>query len=223
MRAKCYVAPHVMQRQVPAPVEMPEGPEVFHLGLLVNAAGIPARTHGKHLFVYGQDWSFGLTGRVAFDGTTLTKVRAGRIYGGVEEEEAAGSSHRRLGVDFATGSQAEMAAVVRDVFMGSRKQLGALLLDQSHIAGIGVAWGSEVLHAAGGLDPSLSAKEQDLRGLASAMCAVRDAALAVYGSKVRSDPTADINGWFGNLYAVRTMKVYGCGTPVTTGGRTWWT
>ena len=192
---------------------MPEGIEVHHLGLMVQEAGIPATTHGKHLFVYGQDWSFGLTGRVAYDGTKLVKVDAGRIYGSVVDAPPV-----TLGVDFATGSLAALAAVVKDVFMGSRKQLGALMLDQTHIAGIGVAWGSEVLHAAGALHPGQPAKDQDLRGLAAAMCLVRDTALAEYAAKA----PRDINQWFAGLYAVRTMQVYGRGTPVAAGGRTWW-
>lgn len=192
---------------------MPEGLEVHHLGTMVRAAGIPARTHGKHLFVYDQDWSFGLTGRVHYDGTTLVKVNAGRIYGTVKTSETA-----TAGVDFATATLTNFSNVVRDVFMDSRKQLGSLLLDQTHIAGIGVAWGSEILHAAGRLHPGKPAKDQDLRGLAAAIVSIRDTALHSY----RSTHDLDINGWFECLYRVRTMVVYGKGTPVVAGGRTWW-
>jgi hypothetical protein len=184
---------------------MPEGLEVYLLGRLLQRAGLAPRTHGKHLFLEGEDWTFGLSGRVAFDGTTLTKVNAGRVFGSVQPE-----TPLDLGVDFATGTQEQLQAVVSNKFMGARKQLGSLLLDQSLIAGIGVAWGSEILAACGGLRPDVSAK-----------------ALAMYGEDHVRDMDMvtcqeAVNGWFRNLYDARHMAVYGKGTPCMTGGRTWW-
>ncbi len=195
---------------------------MYLLGRLLQRAGLAPRTHGKHLFLEGEDWTFGLSGRVAFDGTTLTKVNAGRVFGSVQPE-----TPLDLGVDFATGTQEQLQAVVSNKFMGARKQLGSLLLDQSLIAGIGVAWGSEILAACGGLRPDVSANAQDLRRLATAMVDVRTKALAMYGEDHVRDMDMvtcqeAVNGWFRNLYDARHMAVYGKGTPCMTGGRTWW-
>jgi formamidopyrimidine-DNA glycosylase len=195
---------------------MPEGLEVYHLACVLRARGVEpgARSIGKHLYVQGQDWTFGLSGRVNVVDGKLVKINTGRVYGTTTPEVPGASS--RLGVDFASAPETVLAGVVADQWMGSRRQLGSLLLDQDVVSGIGVAWGSEVLHAAGGLHPARPAKNQDLRGLASAMCRVRDAALAAYSV------VEEVDGWFDTLYAVRSMAVYKKGTPVEVGARTWW-
>ncbi len=193
---------------------MPEGLEVFFLGkLLREKAGVAAVTHGKHLYVDGQDWTFGLSGRVRFDGKTLHKVNSGRIYGDVVPGQ---DSKDKLGVDFATGSVDAFREVVTSVLARSRGKLGPLLLDQSVIAGIGVAWGSEILHVCS-LDPSKPSNAQDLSGLPEALCRVRDMALSRYDEHVTA-----VDGWFDSLYAVRHMEVYKKGKGIDVGGRTWW-
>jgi hypothetical protein len=199
---------------------MPEGLEVYHLARVLRASGVAPDAHsvGKHLYVYGQDWTFGLSGRVRLgpDGK-LQKVNTGRVHGSVVDLGVGDPCEPRLGVDFAWAAYDTLAAAVHGHWTGSRRLLGPLMLDQDVVAGIGVAWGSEILKAAGGLHPGRPAKDQDLRGLAAAMCRVRDAALAQYSDRVK-----DVDGWFDSLYAVRTMAVYKKGLPVEVGGRTWW-
>jgi formamidopyrimidine-DNA glycosylase len=133
----------------------------------------------------------------------------------------------KLGVDWCTATRAQLEAATSS-WTYSRKQLGALLLDQHIIAGIGVAWGSEILREAGHLRPELPAKIQSLCRLVEAMCAVRDKAWAVYVKAVDEcpDKVQFVNDWFENLYSVRAMEVYGktdgsCET-VKAGARMWW-
>ena len=198
---------------------MPEGLEVYHLAHVLRTTkgftGEQVTSWGKHLYIYDQDWSFGLSGRVAWapDSSKVIKVNVGRVYGSV----VSGNASYGRGVDFATATAEALHKAVAEMYMGSRRKLGALVLDQDLICGLGVAWGSEVLHRAGGLQPQEPAKDQDLRRLAAAMVSIRQEALDTYA---RAVPTMD--GWFDALYAVRRMEVYKRGTAVVSGGRTWW-
>jgi len=200
---------------------MPEGLEVFVLGRALLHAGLPpdrVDTHGKHLYVNGMDWSFGLWGRVHLDAEgVLTKVPSsgdGRT-GAVVPLDA--STRSKLGVDFATGTAAAFAAAIQP-WRRSKRPLGTLLLDQSGVAGVGVAWGSEML-ARCGLRPDKPANAQDLSPLAQTMVHVRDEALQTY---FQSPTWHEVNAWFHNLYATRHMAVYKKGTPVMVAGRQWW-
>lgn len=105
----------------------------------------------------------------------------------------------------------------------SRKSLGGLLLDQSQIAGIGVAWGSEILHMVE-LRPDIPAKSQDLTKLSNSIITIRDTVKNIYKDYVIKHEDIDkfINEWFDNLYNIRPIKVYKKGKPIETGGRTWW-
>ena len=209
----------MMTTQIDRCLSMPEGIEIFHLARSLRCVkGIAeAESWGKHLYIYGQDWTFGLSGRVAWrpEVNQLVKVNTGKVYGKVEECVAV---PLRRGIDFCSASEEQLDKAVAGLYVGSRKALGALLLDQDCISGIGVAWGSEILHRKG-LRPEVPASRQDLRGLSAAMAAVRDEALATYAAHAPDG----VEGWFDSLYAVRVMRVYKKGTPVTTGGRTWWT
>ena len=206
---------------------MPEGPEVFALAAALKALGTPAVSYGKHLFLphLQEDWSFGLSGRVALHDGVLTKVKAGLVNGRVDAARSISDvvNTHTLGVDWLTAPAAALQRVVRG-WGRSRKSLAALLLDQAEIAGVGVAWGSEVL-AAAGLDPRSSAVSQapHLERLAEALVRTRTAALEVYRNYVaRSDAEAVVNGWFRNLYGIRRMAVYKIGEPVVVAGRKWW-
>ncbi len=207
---------------------MPEGPEVYALAKAVAHLHIPCTARGKHLFVYDQDWSFGLSGTVQYhpDTHTLTKRATGHVAGGVVNESK--SDEDKLGVDFMTAT----ARALRNRLMeeaGSRKTLGALLLDQGVIAGIGVAWGSEIC-ARAGVTPSTKVLHVNVEELARAVVHVRDAVKALYDGVVDRQCTNAtacaefVNGWFKNLYSARegTLTVYGVGDKITVAGRNWW-
>lgn len=196
---------------------MPEGLEVFVLGQALQRAGVPAvETHGKHLYVHGMDWSFGLWGTVHLDTHgVLTKKPGDARTGSVVPMDV--DKRSQLGVDFATGTKSALALVMKP-WQGSKRNLGPLLLDQNVVAGVGVAWGSEIL-ARCGLRPDKPANAQDLSPLAQAMVDVRDQALKTY---LESSNWHDVNAWFRNLYAIRHMVVYKKGMPVTVSGRQWW-
>jgi hypothetical protein len=202
---------------------MPEGPEVHALVTGLTRAGVPCSSHGKHLFVDGKDFSFGLAGRVSLTGHQVQKVVKDRVPCGAVVPRK--SDEPLIGVNWVTATEAELR-VGTAAWRTSRKQLGALLLDQSLISGIGICWGSEILHAAGHLHPRLPAKDQDLHGLVDAMCAVRDRVLERYEAVLTAtkDPALFVNNWFHNLYAVRgdLLVVYKKGVEVPANGRVWW-
>jgi hypothetical protein len=196
--------------------DMPEGPEVHYLGLVLRGLGMAAQTWGKHLYIYDQDWTFGLSGTVRLDGDgRLHKVSAGHVPGSV----VAGTASFGKGVDFCTGTPDQFREVVHRVFACSKRALGPLLIDQAHIAGIGVAWGSEVLREAG-LAPHVACNAQAVTDgrLVDALVRVRDRALATYSAS-----GLPVAGWYRALYAVRDMTVYKTGTAMEVSGRTWWT
>jgi hypothetical protein len=209
---------------------MPEGVEVHVLARALVRAGIPCLAHGKHIYARGHDYSFGLVGRLRLErdatgALAIHKVVSPRVPSGAVEPEGPPRAAGAGNVDWATASAEELAAATAT--WGSRARcLGALLLDQSLVAGIGVAWGSEILHAAGALNPVLPANAQDLRRLVPSMCAVRDAAVERYAAALEAatDPVEFVNDWFHNLYAVRgdLLAVYKSGTVVMAAGRAWW-
>jgi len=127
---------------------------------------------------------------------------------------------RGLGVSWIHATEAELQEVVAK-WAGLKRTLGALLLDQSQISGIGVAWGSEILCKAG-LRPDIKACSQDLSNLVDTLLDVKNSVQQLY--KAELEKTCDIQGfinaWFNNLYAVRQMHVYKTGTPITVSGRT---
>jgi hypothetical protein len=216
---------------------MPEGPEVKALEMALARCGVPSRARAKALLVGGKRFTFGLFGRVRLvrdEGAgelRVIKVATPRVpCGDVVDAVDAGPRDDGEGkddaIDWVSASREQLRAATAQWATRS-KCLAALLLEQTPIAGIGLAWGCEILHAAGGLQPGVAANKQDLRRLVDAMCTVRDAAMACYTAAVASaaDPVELVNGWFKNLYASRAdlMRVYGKGsTQVRVGGRAWW-
>lgn len=191
---------------------MPEGPEVWIL-----AKALKMRSHGKHLILSEQEsWSFGLTGTVKLlDDGTLTKVETGKVYGSTSV------SNNKLGVDWMTSDINAMQNVVNK-WTTSKSSVASLLLDQTNIAGIGVAWGSEILHIANIL-PNKKGCDQDLSNLVLALSNTRDTIKEIYTTVLTQNHVHQfVNNWFFNLYAVRHMKMYKCGTPIRISGRTWW-
>ena len=212
---------------------MPEGPEVWILSQAINLFNSKFNTcaYGKHLIIKDIlegddiyfDWSFGLTGEVRInDANILVKHNVGAIYGEQDMSRFKEELLKGLGVSWIHASEEEFKKIIAK-WSGLKRVLGALLLDQSQIAGIGVAWGSEILFRAG-LKPDVKACEQDLSGLATVMIAVRDEITALYLSELTKteDVKGFINSWFNNLYKIRIMKVYKKGTQVKVSGRTWW-
>jgi formamidopyrimidine-DNA glycosylase len=212
---------------------MPEGPEVWILSQAINLYDSKFKTcaYGKHLIIEDKlendniylDWSFGLTGEVRInDNNILVKHNVGTVYGHNNMSRSKNELLDGLGVCWVHASDEELNRVIAK-WNNSKRVLGALLLDQSLIAGIGVAWGSEILHRIG-LKPDVKACEQDLSGLVSAMISVRDEITKFYFDELSkaNDVKNFIHSWFKNMYCIRIMKVYKKGTSIKVSGRIWW-
>lgn len=212
---------------------MPEGPEVHALAKAINFYFNDTKSketvvsHGKHLMLVEakEDWSFGLNGTVYIDSNNrLTKVNSGYVPGEVVKFDYT-NEVINSGVDWINCSKADLTDAINTHFVKSKKMLGPLLLDQSIIAGVGVAWGSEILHKAN-LLPNVKAYLQDLSQLADVMYTIGSEIRTIYGFHLLEMSTVElkdfINRWFTNLYEIRQMKVYKKGTQVTVGGRKWW-
>ena len=125
---------------------MPEGPEVWILSKMINNYYDDDNTTsiGKHLIINDiqEDWSFGLNGKVKInENNELVKIETGWIYGEKKQYE------KSIGLDWMTASKKELEEEVQK-WTKSNKKLASLILDQSKICGIGVAWGSEILYKA---------------------------------------------------------------------------
>jgi len=204
---------------------MPEGPEIWALAEALTASGVPAIAYGKHLLHDKHDIHFGLNGRAMLtaDGH-LQHVRTNGINGRVVPcaDLSEMISSNDLGIDWMTASPAALQRAISLAYR-SRKQLGPWMLQQKCIAGVGVAWASEIMHLAG-LIPNKPCSEQNLHHLAEAYVAIRDAVRSLYSEYVSSAASMKdfVYGWCENLYSHRDMKVYKKGTPVLASGRTYW-
>lgn len=210
---------------------MPEGPEVWILSHAINAFFKDEHTsesYGKHLFISDEDWSFGLTGHVRITDTNeIEKVNAGWLHGDKKPLQSCipYRTQCNFGANWMTSSKSELQREV-DKWKTSKKKLAGLILDQTKIAGIGVAWGSEILHKAG-LKPQVRTCDQDISELVDVMIKVREKVKKEYLHLFKEENKKDkvkefINGWFENLYEMREMKVYKKGTKIEVLGRTWW-
>ena len=210
---------------------MPEGPEVWILAHALRTRFSTAASSGKHVWVDGKEYTFGLFGGLRVDAEhRITHVQRGTVSGGVAEVVSIDIMNDvlELGPDWMTASEAAIAEAVA-LEVGRPKQLGAVLLDQTVLAGLGVAWASEVLHEAG-LLPDVRASHQNLSKLTPALLAVRERIRAVYlaewdavVSGCTGDPlVAFTRGWFQNLYSARVMAVFKKGQAVNVAGRTFW-
>lgn len=213
---------------------MPEGPEIWILSEAINKFYHTAKTvsYGKHLFIFNtndenlecEDWSFGLTGKVCIsDNNELIKLETGWLFGDkiIFQKCDYGSQIQKLGIDWMTSPPKYLENEINKWCKTSRK-LGGLLLDQSKISGIGVAWGSEILHRAG-LRPDIRVCDQDLSQLVNVMVDVREKIKQKYSEHVDELTCKEfINNWFDNLYEIREMQVYKKGTKIVMLGRSWW-
>ena len=201
---------------------MPEGPEVWILSKMINNYYNDDNTTsiGKHLIIKDmkEDWSFGLNGKVKInENNVLVKVETGWIYGDKKPFE------KSIGLDWMTASKKELEEEVQK-WTKSKKKLASLILDQSKICGIGVAWGSEILYKAK-LNPDLKACEQSLDKLVDSMIEIRiqieDTYINLYYDN-KDDLKELINDWFENLYKIRKMNIYKKGSKIHILGRSWW-
>ena len=201
---------------------MPEGPEVWILSKMINGFYSNDNTIsiGKHLIIKDmqEDWSFGLNGKVKInENNVLVKVETGWIYGDKKPFE------KSIGLDWMTASKKELEEEVQK-WTKSKKKLASLILDQSKICGIGVAWGSEILYKAK-LNPDLKACEQSLDKLVDSMIEIRiqieDTYINLYYDN-KDDLKELINDWFENLYKIRKMNIYKKGSKIHILGRSWW-
>lgn len=207
---------------------MPEGPEVWILSKAVNNfyKGNKTTSYGKHLFILdkSENWSFGLTGNVAFNDNhenELIKIENGWIDGNQVKYENLDCELNKFGIDFMTSNKILIRQQV-EKWIKSKKKLAALILDQTMISGIGVAWGSEILFKAG-LKPDIKACDQVLHNLADSILYIREQIKNIYENKLKEDgPKKVIEKWFNNLYDIRNMNIYKKGSKIMVLGRTWW-
>ena len=201
---------------------MPEGPEVWILSKMINNYYNDDNTIsiGKHLIIKDmkEDWSFGLNGKVKInENNVLVKIETGWIYGDKKPFE------KSIGLDWMTASKKELEEEVQK-WTKSKKKLASLILDQSKICGIGVAWGSEILYKAK-LNPDLKAYDQSLDKLVDSMIEMRiqieDTYINLYYDN-KDNLKELINDWFENLYKIRKMNIYKKCSKIHILGRSWW-
>ncbi len=209
---------------------MPEGPEVYILSKAINNHyGYNKTTSfGKELSIYnnnmssidGEIWSFGLSGKVQInDSNELIKITTDMISGTIKDIKL---KKKKEGIDWMSASKEDITTVVSS-WTKSKKKLAGLLMDQTLIAGIGIAWGSEILFLAN-LRPDLKACEQDLTQLAQSIFDIATMIKSIYDIVLTSNPDKKIfiNEWYQNLYKIREMRVYKKGEKIDVLGRTWW-
>lgn len=223
---------------------MPEGPEIWILSKSINLFYSTDNTlsYGKHLIVKDikENWSFGLNGKVGISPfNELVKIDGGWINGDNIKYTEYQDSIKELGLDWMTASKEELEKEV-DKWIKSKKKLAGLILDQSKISGIGVAWGSEILFKAD-LRPDIRACDQvlteggsGLNKLVNSMIEVRKKLQDTY--ELELNRTLEvckiydnnnklrllINEWFENLYEIREMDIYKKGSKIQVLGRSWW-
>jgi len=218
---------------------MPEGPEVWILSEAINKFYHyeKTRAYGKHLFIFGStfdkqsddisggcglNWSFGLTGKVQIlDDNQIIKLETGWIYGDQTQFKDYSAETQKLGTNWLTSSAADLHKVV-DSWIKSKKKLAGLILDQTRISGIGVAWGSEILFKAE-LRPDMRACDQVLKNLVNSMLEIREKIKKQYSEQLDEFNCKEfINDWFENLYEIRQMNIYKKGSKLEVLGRSWW-
>lgn len=217
---------------------MPEGPEVWILNKAICQyyGSSISTSYGKHLIVqseYNQEnntiiWSFGFDGKILIDeNNKLYKpTEENWIFGKNEILGPSRNIRNQLAlsnIDWMTASHEELNNFVKKL-SNVRGKLGPALINQNKICGIGVAWGSEILHRAG-LRPDDSANCQDLSNLDLIMIEIREEIKQIYEellNKYENKINNFIEEWFENLYEIRNMKVYKVGKKITISGRTWW-
>ena len=220
---------------------MPEGPEVFILCEAINRYYHTKiyQCIGKHLILPNQQmidkdngeeytdvlWSFGLQGSVKFDvcDKLYKPIDGNWIYG--ENQPHIRSASVFSDIDWLTSDENVLTKFATKISKLKGK-LGPMLINQSKILGIGIAWGSEILHRAR-LRPDIACNQQNFEYFVGAIIETRQEILNTYADYLNTFETEPqlkqfIEGWFDNLYAIRHMNVYKKGTELNVSGRTWW-
>jgi formamidopyrimidine-DNA glycosylase len=207
---------------------MPEGAEIWILSKAINTFFKQEKTlsYGKHLFILDktENWSFGLTGKVKLTETDdLFKMNTGWLYGDENKYENINEEIGKLGIDLMTADEKEIRKEI-DNWIKSKKKLGGLMLDQTKISGIGVAWGSEILYKAN-LRPDMRTCDQNLSTLSDSILYIRQKIKNIYEKELKANNYSSkdfVNEWFSNLYEIREMEIYKKGSGLLVLGRTWW-
>lgn len=215
---------------------MPEGPEVYVLALALKSLGFSVEAYGKHLLIVDMengnklDISFGLAGGLKLTSFHLEKtVVQDKPCGYIKVVENFDDVKHRsglFGLNWLTASREELKAVVTR-WSQRRKQIGALLIDQHEICGIGVAWASEILFRAKILPTDKASWFEFLNlinPLVDALIEVRGEAIKKYKDFLKGDMHVFVNEWFKNLYNIRQpiMQVYQTGQEVKISGRSFY-
>lgn len=208
---------------------MPEGPDVWYLAKLINRIHPTVHSYGKHIYVANAtatftDYSFGLTGKLAAEMVesklVISKNSCGYLPGDITTVPTIGHG---LGVSFMDMKLEDFKKIVEERFVKSRAMLGTIMLNQKIIAGIGIAWGSEILHLAGVL-PNIKACNQDLSKLADAMYQIKTSCMEQFGRIADNVPAGELIEVINMFnYRILPMKVYKIGNQCPVGGRIWWT
>lgn len=217
---------------------MPEGPEVWILSEAINLFLKKNKIlelesvnyYGKHLILYNSDktvidWSFGLTGKVNID-TELKLIKMHNSYLPGEIKVIDKNHYKNLNSICWMSNDINYDILEKIIYKWkiSKKKLGVLLLEQSEISGIGVAWGSEILYRAN-LRPDIKACEQNLDKLSQEILDIKYEIQYIYKDYLidnEENLIIFINNWFDNLYKIRKMNIYKKGKQVAVSGRKWW-
>lgn len=214
---------------------MPEGLEIFILSKALQDLGIQTEAYGKHLLLKDPytgeifDYTFGLAGKlhISEHNLSLTKINHPTLVSGSKDAISSFSQVKeKLGLNWITASKEDVLILVRS-WIFRKRQIGALLIDQKEICGIGVAWASEILFQAG-ISPVLKSNLLDCLNLVDklveSICNVRDKILPVYVKNISKNSKSFINHWFDNLYTIRTpfLQVYKKGEILRVSGRDFW-
>lgn len=217
---------------------MPEGPEVWILSEAINLYLKNNKIldlefvnfYGKHLILHYtdktiEDWSFGLSGKIRINSDLkLNKLHNGYLPGEIKIINFNHYNNLNSVSWMNDDTNYEIIEKIINKWRNSKKKLGALLLEQSEISGIGVAWGSEILFRAD-LRPEIKACEQNLDKLSYEILNIKNEIKYIYNNYLinNEDNLINfINNWFDNLYKIRKMNIYKKGKQVLVSGRKWW-
>jgi len=197
---------------------MPEFAEVWILGealrRVLSLSTSEVFSHGKMLFLHKEgklvQLTFGLHGGVTLEGDEVTHVKRTAISGGWKKvcESDLPTSTCVMKLD------ADGWNEIKKKWSKKRKQIGALLLEQDSLAGIGLAYASESLGKAD-IHPTRHANsltDVEWKVLESALFSVREDVSSRYEEHIRGMDERElrvfVHDWFENLYKVRCLEVY---------------
>jgi len=200
---------------------MPEGPEIWILSQAINNYYNFNECYyiGKHIIVNNIIWSFGLNGIIQVnDQDVLVKPVENNWMNGINQE---GTTFQSSKFDWLTTT--DLTLFVQKL-KKSQSKIGPYLINQKNISGIGIAYGSEILHRANLHPNTICSNLTNSVNLLQALYEVRQEIMQFYQNELLtySNKKRFINSWFYNLYQIRPMKIYKKGNQVKISGRTWY-